>query len=396
MKLLYLKSYDFPLGGAPQNRWLGICRGLIKQGNNIEVHVYAPSKRDLSVNHLKNHVYKDVHIYNHAWRWSPIRKKSDQYFGLIEGVAKTITAIFKSHQSEPIDYVFITVDNLYYVLPFFIISKLIGAKFGKEVSEYPQTVCNLKKRYFFQNLIERNISYRWYDIFIVISNNLYSYYKPLAKTSASFCHLPINVDIDRFPHPVSDLHQNYFITYCGDLSQIKDGVITLIRSFAMIKDEFKVLKLKLIGSTNNTSHLHLLNELIIDLQLQDRVIFTGYLKRPEDITEELYRARLLVLAKPNNIQNQGNFPTKLGEYLASGVPVVITRVGELQLYLKDEHNAFLADPDDIDSFADGMRRALRNDSLSVAVGLAGRETALKHFSHFSQGFILSEFLKKQL
>ena len=49
---------------------------------------------------------------------------------------------------------------------------------------------------------------------------------------------------------------------------------------------------------------------------------------------------MLVLARPDNIQAKGGFPTKLGEYLATGNPVVVTKVGEIPNYLIDGVNAF--------------------------------------------------------
>ena len=57
----------------------------------------------------------------------------------------------------------------------------------------------------------------------------------------------------------------------------------------------------------------------------------------------LCNAKLLALARPDSIQAQGGFPTKLGEYLATGRPVVVTKVGEIPDYLEDGVNAFLSD-----------------------------------------------------
>ena len=43
------------------------------------------------------------------------------------------------------------------------------------------------------------------------------------------------------------------MTYCGTLDGDKDGVPVLIESFAIIANEFPLLKLQLIGSLHNTS-----------------------------------------------------------------------------------------------------------------------------------------------
>jgi len=53
VKIIFLKAYDFPFGGASQKRLLGICRGLAEEGHHLEVHQYSPSKLDLKLNTLK-------------------------------------------------------------------------------------------------------------------------------------------------------------------------------------------------------------------------------------------------------------------------------------------------------------------------------------------------------
>ena len=53
----------------------------------------------------------------------------------------------------------------------------------------------------------------------------------------------------------------------------------------------------------------------------------------------------MALARPTNKQAEGGFPTKLGEYLATGNTVVVTNVGEIGEFLHDKVNAFVSDPD---------------------------------------------------
>ena len=390
MKIIFLRAYDFPLGGAPQNRMLGICRGLIEQGHQVEVHQYAPAKLDFPLNLLKSQAYRSVQIYNHAWRWSPIKSKIHQIIGLIEGMIKTFFVILKSHRSIHIDYIFINSEKNFFVFPFFILVKLLGARLGRDLNEYPLFILFPEKFNPLQKKYMRLTNYRWFDVLFVITNNLENFYQPLTKRRARFLHLPMTVDFERFPYPVKSLSQSWYITYCGDLSQSKDGVLTLIKSFALIKDEFPDMQLKLIGHNKDSSYINSLKKLILDLGLSRYVILTGFI-HPEKIPDELYKSRLLVLSRPDNIQAQGGFPTKLGEYLATGVPVAVTSVGELPYYLKDGQNAFLSEPDNVESFAESMRRALFDDHLALKVGLAGRDTAIKYFSHSAQGELTSNF-----
>ena len=74
------------------------------------------------------------------------------------------------------------------------------------------------------------------------------------------------------------------------------------------------------------------------------------------------------------------FPQKLGEYLASGRPTVVTAVRDIPKYLKDDVNAFVVPPDDTKAFAEAVVKVLRNPENAEKVGAKGREVAARLFS----------------
>ena len=76
----------------------------------------------------------------------------------------------------------------------------------------------------------------------------------------------------------------------------------------------------------------------------------------------------------------GGFPTKLGEYLLSGVPVVVTKAGEIPNYLEDGKNAFLCEVDDLEQIADKLYYVHTHIDEADSVGLAGRQLALSKFN----------------
>jgi glycosyltransferase involved in cell wall biosynthesis len=391
MKIVFVRTYDFPLGGAPQNRALGICRGLIEQGHKVEVHIFAPGRLDFPLNHEKKQIYKSVPIFNHSWHWAPAKNKVKQIFGILEGFWGTVAALIKSHHEEPFDYLFLNNNKNIYALPFFIMARIFGSRFGRELNEYPQFVLFPHRYTLIGNFIRRTTNYRWFDDFLIMTKTLIEFYRPLAKKNARFMHLPMTVDLDRFPDSVHDLGHAHDITYCGDLSQDKDGVLTLIEAFALLKDEFPSVKLKLLGNSKDKEYMNKLINLLSELDLEEKVVLAGFV-HPEDIPDRLIQSRLLVLSRPDSVQARGGFPTKLGEYLATGVPVAVTSVGEIPDYLTDGADAFIAEPGSVESFANAMRRALSDDARALRVGQAGREIAIAHFSHSAQGKLISSFL----
>lgn len=62
----------------------------------------------------------------------------------------------------------------------------------------------------------------------------------------------------------------------------------------------------------------------------------------DKVPELLCRSKILALARPDNLQSEGGFPTKLGEYLSTGNLVIITDVGDIPFYLKDGESALIA------------------------------------------------------
>lgn len=390
MKIIFLRAYDFPIGGAPQNRLLGICKGLIGQGCEVEVHQFSPSKLNFTQNLLAEQIYRSIKIYNHAWRWSPANNKLRLLIGIISGYFLTLIAVIKSNRRSKVDYIFINVAKNSYIFPVYILSRIIGAKLGRELNEYPSFILNSSMNKLVE-FYKKNTNYKWFDVLFIMTNILNEYYLKLGKKKVKSLILPMTVDINRFPYLSNTFHESNYITYCGDLSETKDGVITLVRAFALIVTKYPDAKLKLIGTNKDLLYIKKLHQIIAELGLSDRVIFTGFI-HADELPQELYKSRLLVLSRPTSMQSMGGFPTKLGEYLATGIPVAVTKVGELPLYLKDEVNSFLAEPDNVTSFADAMCRSLGNIKLSMEVGKNGRATAIKYFSSVEQGVLMSEFL----
>jgi len=96
---------------------------------------------------------------------------------------------------------------------------------------------------------------------------------------------------------------------------------------------------------------------------------------PQQVPDVLATGDVLVLPRAKGEFSAAGFPNKLGEYLASGRPVVVTRVGDIPNYLADRESAFLVAPDDCDAFSAALVEALGNQALADRVGAAGQAVA---------------------
>lgn len=151
----------------------------------------------------------------------------------------------------------------------------------------------------------------------------------------------------------------------------KDGVYDLITAYGQICGEFPQSRLILIGSNQDKAKMEKNLNALEALSCKENVIFTGLLNKKE-LIKWLTSAYCLALARPDNQQAKYGFPTKLGEYLATGRPVVITSVGDIPIYLKDGINAYVSAPDDPHAFAQKLRACFSDELNAKRIGEAGQ------------------------
>ena len=100
---------------------------------------------------------------------------------------------------------------------------------------------------------------------------------------------------------------------------------------------------------------------------------------------------LLIPLRPT-LQDTSRFPHKIGEYLASGNPVITTNVGEIKNYFEDGKTALIAEKYAIDSFKEKMQFVVENPEVSRDIGLNGRELGLAAFDYKIHGSRLQKFI----
>ncbi len=170
------------------------------------------------------------------------------------------------------------------------------------------------------------------------------------------------------------------IAYCGTISKHKDGVDDLIKAFKIVHDKYDDYKLMIIGGyTSAYQDKEELESLVKQLSLEDSVVFTGKVL-PSEMPQLLYDSSVLALARPDNIQAKYGFPTKVGEYLCTGNPTVVTKVGELPLFLADKKNCVFATPDDFEDFAEKVLWVIEHPDLAQQIAENGRELVHSVFS----------------
>ncbi len=214
----------------------------------------------------------------------------------------------------------------------------------------------------------------------VISNPLKDYFTEQGVDQERICIVNMMVDPSRFSQIEKNKEIGKYIAYCGNVSNKKDGVDLLIESFARISDKFPNVYLYIIGNITGEKSANGNVLLAEKLGIKEKVVFTGLVPY-QDMPQMLKNAEILALNRPNNMQAQYGFPTKLGEYLLTGNPVVITSVGDIPNFIHDGESGMVVEPNNIEEFADKLEWLLEHPQKAKAIGENGRQVALKSFNN---------------
>ena len=174
-----------------------------------------------------------------------------------------------------------------------------------------------------------------------------------------------------------------YIAYCGTATNNKDGVDDLIKSFALVHQSHPNVKLYIVGKTPDKEDVSGNLRLIETLGVKDYVVFTG-LVSAEKMPQLLKNASILALNRPDSLQAQCGFPTKLGEYLLTENPAVVTSVGDIPLFLKDGESALISRPSNPEEFASKLIWALDHPNEAAEIGRQGAQVAYAEFNYLNE------------
>lgn len=169
---------------------------------------------------------------------------------------------------------------------------------------------------------------------------------------------------------------------------LKDGLDTIAKAFDLIVNNFDVY-LKISGKIGKDG-IEMIKQNCRNI---NKVYFLGYLDE-EDYFKELQQADILLMTRNGSKYSNAGFPFKIGEYLASGNPVIATKVSGIDFYLKNKVNALLIEPENTISLAEGMKYLLEHTDEAYRIGINGRDVYNKYFSAEKNNKIFYDFILK--
>jgi glycosyltransferase involved in cell wall biosynthesis len=129
------------------------------------------------------------------------------------------------------------------------------------------------------------------------------------------------------------------------------------------------------------------------LKLRSRTTFAGWLSG-EKLTNQLSQSDAFILLREETRETQALFPTRLPEYLALGIPVIVSTAGDLGVYLEHGKSAWLIPPGDaVEELAQAIVHLATNDEERRAIGRGGWEVATGPLAYPKLGQELLSFLR---
>ncbi|MCL2062991.1 MAG: glycosyltransferase family 4 protein [Candidatus Cloacimonetes bacterium] len=147
------------------------------------------------------------------------------------------------------------------------------------------------------------------------------------------------------------------------LAKIK-AIPDLINVFSRLIKIHTNLKLVITGDGNEKEYLL---QMTNDLQLNDKIFFTGFTKTPQ-----LHAAAYDICLHTSHSEG---IPNVLYEYLTVQKPIIISKVGGIPEVVKHEHDCLLYEPGDLDTLCHHIETVLIKPEIAQKIAVNASETA---------------------
>jgi glycosyltransferase involved in cell wall biosynthesis len=389
-------NFAFPEGQGATTRVRAMGRGLVRAGADVDVvaTTYMQWAGDGVGDLAASGVIDGMH-YRHA-TGAPVAGPSRvrRRWGRLRGVGSACGSALGLGAPAPDAVIFFTNDRVALTLAVGGAAKLRRSVLLLDGCELPFVYRQDDARTRAARAAYDHGFLNLYDGILAISGVLEDHFRRRVGSGTRVLRMPILVDCERFARGGASPRSAAapYIAYSGSLAYTK-GITTLLHAFRDIAGRHPDMSLRITGLGVPREYRGELERLVCEFGLGGRVEFLGLIPGAE-FPDFLRAATALVIPHPAADFSAAAFPTKLGEYLASGTPVVVTRVGEVEDYVTDGDTAFVADPGDPQALAAALDAVLGDRQRAAAVGAAGAALAWREFDIGRQGRRLCEFIEE--
>lgn len=106
--------------------------------------------------------------------------------------------------------------------------------------------------------------------------------------------------------------------------------------------------------------------------------------KPPQIMDILNQATIAISPNLRVPQQIKGIHTKIFEYMAAGLPIVISDLPHQVEVVEGNQAGLMAQPEDVDSFVEALLRLAGDPALACALGRSGQQAYIDHYSYESQ------------
>ena len=213
---------------------------------------------------------------------------------------------------------------------------------------------------------------------LAVSDEVAAYLDRFPAARGKVQVVPNAVNPDRFPENVKPtlpaVPGVFTVGFVGTL-KAWHGLSVLIEAFALLHARQPNTRLLLVG--DGPEH----DKLVADITARGLAAATHFTRSvPAGEVAGLLASMDVAVAPYPNLPQFYFSPLKVYEYMAAGLPVAVSRIGQLEKLIEPGVNGLLVPPGDAPALAGALEKLCADPALRGRLGRAGRATVLTHYT----------------
>lgn len=387
--VIFLGFSDFPYGLAEAQKIILISKSLQLMNSTVTVicrngNYNQNEKPLLKVDGFHENIHY-IYASGSCFRNDNFFKRR---FFEIKGKFKEFLILRKMAHEKNVDFAILSTKSFLSIILYYIYGKIFNFKIILNYVEYYSSIKNNKFNFIdnFNDILFDKFSSLFSNAVFPISTFLEKHVRKISPKKRIF-KIPILTDFNKYQTvKVIEKQKNYFL-FCGHASY-KEVIKFIIDSYEIIANSSYFLYLIINGYDSDKKELR---DYVKSKKISNKInIFSNL---TEDQLYSYYKNAdgLLIPLRPT-LQDEARFPHKIGEYLASGNPIISTDFGEVNYYFSDMKNMLIAKSYNPSLFAEKMKFIIDFPAESKIIGEKGKEIAMEKFDYQAIAEPLNEFL----
>ncbi len=306
----------------------------------------------------------------------------------IISVLNEIKILWRLNKKRRIESAIISIGSFWDVLYYWIISRLFSFTIVLTITELFTQMRRIKNPiiYFDAWLVDK-FAFRIVDGNLPINEFFIERIKTYRK-GKPYLKVPVLVDLSRFDGIKREPYEKYLL-FCGSLAYL-EVIKFIINAFDYCHTTDEIFLYFVV----NGSPIHFLGLKSIISNSKRRGFIRVFSNLSEQELSRLYvNAYALLIPIRPNLQDKARFPHKIGEYCASGRPIITTNYGEIRTYFEHSKTAIITSSYSETEYANVIDLTLSNSNLADEVGMNGKHLAEKEFDYKLYGEKIKHFIR---